>query len=211
LRLQPRIPAGPTCVGIGDMLPGSLRLVFLGVFITCSVQAAEVSVVASKRGDTFYVEASAEFEADERQTWKTLTDYAHLSDFVPGIRTSRIILREGHDVVVEQKGEAALLFFSYPLEVTLAVEEFPYEKIVSHAIAGDFRVMRNAYRVEKRGRHIRLHYAGTLVPGFLVPPIIGTLVLRANIAKQFRALVDEIVRRQRNAVSGEPTLHRVGG
>lgn len=55
------------------------------------------------------------------------------------------LVRDWNAVVVERKSAATLLFFSYPVNVTFAVEEFQFEKIVSRAMAGDFREMRNAY------------------------------------------------------------------
>lgn len=163
--------------------------------LLCHAHAAEVAVHASRQGDVLYVEASAEFEADVHQAWQVLTDYDHLADFIPGMRVSRVVARDKDAVVVEQKGEATLLFFTFPMEVRLAVNEFPYDRITSHAVAGNFRGMRNAYYLEARRGRIRLSYSGRMTPDFLVPPLIGTIVLRMNVEKQFGALVDEIVRR----------------
>ncbi len=158
-------------------------------------QAADVSVRASRNGDVLSVEASAEFEAGLEQAWQVLTDYDQLAEFIPGMRESRVIERGARGPVVEQKGEARLLFLSYAIEVRLVVEEYPYERIVSRAVAGNFRQMSGAYVLEAAAGRVRLRYAGTLVPDFYVPPLIGTLVLRLNVERQFGALVDEILRR----------------
>ena len=187
-RAAPRI-SGPARV---------LRLLWpLVLLIMAQAQAADVMVHASRQGDVLEVEASAEFEASLRQTWQVLTDYDHLAEFIPGMHASRILVRTGNGVMVEQKGEARLLFFSYPIEVKLAVEEFPYERITSRAVAGNFREMRGAYHLEAGEGRVTLRYRGRMTPDFIVPPLIGTFVLRKNVERQFGALVDEILRRQK--------------
>jgi len=41
-----------------------------------------------------------------------------------------------------------------------------------------------------------LRYNGRMVPDFYIPPLIGTLALRHNVEASFRALVEEMERRQ---------------
>ncbi len=187
-------------------MPGlALRVVSVfAMLLMEQAQAAEVAVHASRQGNVLHVEASAEFEADVRQTWEVLTDYDHLADFIPGMRVSRVVGRDGRGLVIEQKGDARLLFFTYPLEVRLAVEEVPYERITSRAVAGNFREMLGAYYLEASQGRIRLRYSGRMIPDFLVPPLIGTFVLRKNVERQFSAMVDEIVRRHKAARSAPP-------
>lgn len=169
----------------------------LALLLFEQAHAAEVMVHASRQGEVLHVEASAEFKADVRQTWQVLTDYDHLAEFIPGMHVSRIVARGGNNVVVEQKGEARLLFFSYPIEIRLAIDEFPYDRITSRAVAGNFREMSGAYYLEADQERVRLRYTGSMIPDFLMPPLIGTIVLRRNVERQFAALVDEILRRQK--------------
>ncbi len=167
--------------------------------VPAALGAAEVTVHASRHGDVLYVEASAEFAADRYRVWQVLTDYNHLADFIPGMRVSRILERRRGTVIVEQKGDVRLLFVTYPIEVTLAIEEFPHGRIVSRAVSGNFLEMHNAYYLEAQQERIRLRYAGRMTPDFLVPPLIGTIMFRKNVEAQFGALVDEILRRQQAA------------
>lgn len=171
----------------------------LSLAAPAALSAAEVTVHASRQGDVLHVEASAEFAADRQRVWQVLTDYNHLADFIPGMRMSRILERGKGTVIVEQKGDVRLLFLTYPIEVTLAVDEFPHERIVSRAVRGSFLEMHNAYYLEVQQERVRLRYAGRMTPDFLVPPLIGTIVLRRNVERQFGALVDEILRRQQAA------------
>ncbi len=172
-----------------------LRLLLSTLLFAEPVQAAEIRVNASRHDGALYVDASAEVDADLLQTWRVLTDYDHLSTFIPGMLVSRVIAREGNSVVLEQKGEARLLFLAFPIEVKLAVAEFPHQRIVAHAVAGNFTEMAGTYTLDKRDNRVVLRYQGRMVPDFLVPPLIGTLVLKRNVERQFAALVDEIERR----------------
>lgn len=166
-------------------------------------QAAEVTVHASRSGDVLQVEASAEFEGSLDSAWQVLTDYGRFAEFVPALQVSRVISRDGNTVVVEQKGEARLLFFSYPIDVRLAITENGREQVVSRAVAGNFREMRSIYALEARQGRVFLRYSGRLEPDFYVPPLIGTYLLRTSVESMFRALVDEIELQQKPA-AGKP-------
>jgi ribosome-associated toxin RatA of RatAB toxin-antitoxin module len=187
-----------------DFMPIARPFLLPLLALLVPAQAAEVTVHASRSGDVLQVEASAEFDGSLDNAWQVLTDYGRLAEFVPDLQASRVISRDRNAVVVEQKGEARLLFFSYPIDVRLAITEKPREQIVSQAIAGNFREMRSTYALEARQGRLFLHYSGRLEPDFYVPPLIGTYLLRRNVESMFRALVDEIERRQKNDDPSRP-------
>ena len=166
-------------------------------------QAAEIAVHTTRHGDSFEVKATAEIEADEAEAWKVLTGYDRLAEFIPGVQESRILSRDGSKVVVDQRGEASLLFFTFPMRVRLAIEEFPTDRIESVAIAGNFKEMHGVYYLEPRPGGVRLRYEGTFTPDFGVPPLIGTLLMRSTLEKRFAAMVHEIEKtRQREPIPG---------
>jgi len=168
-----------------------------------AVPAAEVAVQVTRDGEVFQVDASADIEGNVARTWRVLTDYGRFAEFIPDLHSSRVVSRDGQQVVVEQKGEARVLFFSFPIDVRLAITEYPNERLVSRAVAGNFREMRGAYSLEAGQGRILLRYAGRMVPDFFVPPLIGTLALRQNVEASFRALVAEIERQHQKPVTSE--------
>jgi ribosome-associated toxin RatA of RatAB toxin-antitoxin module len=166
------------------------------VFLSLApARAAEITVDVTRKGDVFNVEARAEFEGAAARAWQVLTDYGRYAEYIPELSESRVIARRGNQVEVEQKGEARVLFLSFPLDVKLAVTEQPFERVVSRAVSGSFREMRNVYTIEAAQGRVVLRYTGRLVPDFYVPPVIGTLLLRSNIEAMFVALVEEMERR----------------
>jgi ribosome-associated toxin RatA of RatAB toxin-antitoxin module len=172
--------------------PGALSG-FCWLFFLCAAAApaADVAVQATREGEAVEVEAVADLSVGIPRAWEVLTDYGRFPEFVPDLHESRVLSREGPRVVVEQKGEARFLFFSYPIEVRLAVTEYPRQRIESRAVSGNFRELRSVYTLEPREGGARLRYQGRLVPDFQLP-LFGTWVLRNNVEATFRAMVEEI-------------------
>lgn len=165
--------------------------------------AAEISVQTTRRGDSFEVNASAQIEADVADAWKVLTDYDRLAEFIPGVQESRVVSRDGSNVVIEQRGETSLLFFTFPMRVRLAIEEFPNDRVVSKAIGGNFKELHGVYHLQARNGGMFLRYEGSFTPDFYFPPLIGTLVVRSTVEKRFVAMVREIEKeRSREPVPG---------
>jgi ribosome-associated toxin RatA of RatAB toxin-antitoxin module len=178
------------------MAPAAARLLACLLWASACASGAEVTVRITRAGDVLHVDASAVFEGTIAATWPVLTDYGRLADFVPDLHSSRVIARNGNQVEVEQKGQASVLFVSFPIDVRLAITEHPYERVESRAIGGNFRELQSTYRLEEGEGRVLLRYTGRMLPDFYVPPLIGTLVLRRNIEAAFHALVNEIERAQ---------------
>jgi hypothetical protein len=93
-------------------MPGAASrslLVLLYAGLACA-RAADISMRAARGGDVPQVEAGAELECTIARAWQVLTDYDRLARFIPNLQVSRIVSRQGDNIVVEQKGEARLLF-----------------------------------------------------------------------------------------------------
>ncbi|MCX7154752.1 MAG: SRPBCC family protein [Proteobacteria bacterium] len=164
-----------------------------------SVFAQEVSIETTRQGDFFLVDASVDLQSDVRIVWQVLSDYDRLAQFIPDMKSSRVVERNAEGPVVEQLGEYSFLFFSQPIEVRLQVVETPPHRIVSRAVAGSFREMTGSYDLSPISGGVRLRYAGRMNPKFDVPPFFGTVAVRAVAEKQFRGMVDEILRRSMKA------------
>jgi len=116
------------------------------------------------------------------------------------MHSSRIVSRSKRRVIVDQSGEARLLFLSFPIQVRLEVEEFPYQRIVSRAqIEGKLQGPARGLTLSKHtGAALLLHYTGSLTAG-LQHPAADRYHSGAQTPwkKRFGAMVDEIMRRQR--------------
>ena len=190
-------PGSPPIARLKSRMDLRAVLSFVAMLSPVAAAGADVAVDVKRESGAFSVEASAELEADVPTAWEVLTDYDHLADFIPDMRSSRVLSRDGSRAEVEQKGEARLLFIAYPIDVLLAVTEYPPYRIVSRAVAGNFREMRGEYRLEPgpRSGRVLLRYTGRMMPEFEVPPLLGALLLRRHVGRTFGALAREIERR----------------
>jgi carbon monoxide dehydrogenase subunit G len=160
-----------------------------------ALAAGEISVEATRRDDALEVVCSAALDAPPELIWQTLTDYGRLAEFIPGIRSSKVVSQNGAVTIVEQAGEARLLFFTYPIEVTVTSIERPPYLIEARLLKGNLKRMEGAYRIAPQpGGRALLSWTGT-VEAESMPPLIGELLMRSIIEDQFRGMVQEIERR----------------
>ena len=157
---------------------------------------ADIHVEVVRHGASFEVRAKAELEADVAQVWDVLTDYERLPEFIPDLRSSRVLARSSRSAVVEQEGRAQLLFFIFPISVRYGIEEFPCKSIIARATSGNLKELHGTYLLDAHDHRVTLTYNGWLTPAFDFPPLIGTMLLRNEVEKQFGAMVDEILRRK---------------
>src|SRR6476661_9969346 len=82
-----------------------LPIALLLALLSTNAAAATIAVDVASHARTINIEASVLLHADARTAWDVLTDYDHYTDFIPGLRTSRILGRRGATVTVEQSGD----------------------------------------------------------------------------------------------------------
>lgn len=187
--------SGTTALGAASHWSDLLLWQFATVLLLMVVGTASgasldrVTVEARRDGDAVIVEAHASLHADLETAWDVLTDYDRYAEFIPDLKSSRILARSGSSVIVEQKGQAGFFLFRFPMEVTMSVSEEPRSGITSRAIAGTFREMTGSYTLTRDGDELRFTYSGRMVPDFVLPPLIGTAAVKAAVRKQFGALV----------------------
>jgi ribosome-associated toxin RatA of RatAB toxin-antitoxin module len=162
-------------------------------------RAAQIQLHTTQAGDAVTVQAQASIAAPLALVWATLTDYERLPEFVPGLKKSKVIARNGPVVVVQQSGEARFLFASVPIEVTLESTEAP-PTIEARLVSGNMRQLNGRYEVQEMAAtasqpaHVVLRWTGTVEPMDRLPPLVGEAIVRRQIRQQFAAMVGEIER-----------------
>jgi ribosome-associated toxin RatA of RatAB toxin-antitoxin module len=161
--------------------------------------AEQVSIEASRQGTAVAIVARATIKAPYALIWQTLTDYDHLSEFIPGMAKSHVIERRGSAAIVEQTGDAGLMFFAYPIEVVVESLEKPPAVIGIRVLSGNLKQLDGAYLIEKTGAkddEFVLRWSGLIEPAISLPPFITVPLMRENISDQFLGMVKEIERRE---------------
>jgi carbon monoxide dehydrogenase subunit G len=173
------------------------RALALSVFLLAAAGAGatEVSVETARRDEALAITCRAVVAAPVDLVWQTLTDYDRLAEFIPGMRRSRVIERRGALSVIEQSGEARVLFLSFPIEVTLSSLERPPHAIEAVMLKGNLKRLQGLYRIEPKGAGRVLVTWEGVIEAEGMPPLLGEIVMRSNIEDQFRGMVREIERR----------------
>ena len=179
--------------------------VLLTVAVPPAAGATPLEVRISRQGTRFEVRAQATLMAPLALVWATLTDYAHLPEFIPGMKKSRVIGRDGSTTTVEQVGEARFLFWTVPIEVTIESIEHP-PNIDVRLVSGTLRHLQGRFETEelREPARVDLRWMGTVEPAAALPPLIGESLMRQLIRDQFVGMVREIERREALRRLGDP-------
>lgn len=172
----------------------SMALVVAGTGAALA-DSPEIRIQTSRDGEFVTVSATAEMQVDTRVAWEVLADYDHLAEFIPDMKSSRVVSRSGNSIRVEQKGEMGFLFYRQPVDVILEILEDPPSRITARSVGGNVRDLETSYRLENLAQGVRLNYNGRFIPEFSVPPLIGMPFVRRVVERRFRAMIAEIVRR----------------
>jgi len=155
----------------------------------------DVSIRTGREGEFVTVSATADMKVDPRVAWAVLSDYDHLAKFIPDMKSSRVVSRDGNRLRVEQQGDVGFFFYKEPVNVLLEVHEEPPHRITARSIEGNVRQLETRYELHLSGAGTRLEYAGRFIPEFAIPPLIGMPFVNRVIERRFRAMVTEIQRR----------------
>lgn len=194
----------PTAAWSGRALSRALAVARVGAMAIATAYgnpaaAAEVTVDIRPDGDEVVVTASAIVDADVAIAWRVLTDYDRYRDFVPGLRTSRVVAREGTQVTVEQTGVAPLWLLRLPMTVTYHIVESPPTSLRSRAETPGAGLLRSTYALTPvtASGATRLDYRGalTVAPGPVAP--LREAAAERAIVEHFHALTDEMERQAR--------------
>ncbi len=174
---------------------GTLLLAF---GLQCAAAAAEVEIKTSHIGDLVSVRAQATITAPLEVVWGTLTDYERLPEFIPGLKKSMVIARNGNTATVQQSGEAWFFLTRVPIEVTLESTEAP-PNIEVRRTAGTLKKLQGRYEtqvLEGTPTKVQLRWTGSIEPENGLPPLVGEALMRRSIRQQFAGMVAEIERRE---------------
>lgn len=179
-----------------------LRLHALAFLVALAAgNALAADAVVDREQDVLYVNAWVLASAPATACYQVLTDFEHLPEFVPGMRSSRVVSQPGEMLRVEQIGITGPALFGLTVRTTLGLSLAPpgagrEGRIDFSSLGGNLRQMHGAWQVRDDRSGCRIDYRATIEPDFPVPPLIGTLVMRLQIEGQLDAIAREIAKRQ---------------
>jgi len=169
-----------------------------------------VRVDVRRTGRSFEADATCRIDAGAAVVWETITDYAALPTYMPGIRACRVLERtragrDGERLRVEQQGEFRFLLFAQDLKVQLDIEHHGRQVAHARALSFDLGILKGRaietfegrYEIERSAARgpVILRYTALIVSRLPPPPAIGSAAVRQNLETQLRAVVRESERR----------------
>lgn len=146
-------------------------------------------------GKVYRIAASGTVAAAPDVVWRILTDYNHLADYVPDLDSARVVSRNGATVVVEQVGAAHFLFFSHAIRLRVQVHEQAPDRIDMRLVDGDMKTYRASWTLTPlAGGGTRVAYDAAMEPGFYVPGVVGTSLVRKDVAGMMAAVLARLDR-----------------
>jgi ribosome-associated toxin RatA of RatAB toxin-antitoxin module len=149
-------------------------------------------------GKIYQIASSGTVAATPAVVWRILTDYNHMADYVPDLKSARVMSRNGDKVIVEQLGVARFLYFSQAIRLVVQVHEQAPNRIDVSLINGDMKVYRASWELSPLAGSAgtRVVYNATIEPKFYVPGIVGRSLVRKDIAKMMAAVLLRLDRQE---------------
>jgi ribosome-associated toxin RatA of RatAB toxin-antitoxin module len=142
----------------------------------------------------YIIDASGVVQAPLPVVWRTLTGYDRMEEFVPDLTSCRVLSRNGNEVIIEQFGNARLLFVSKSIHLIVRATEQPMSTIDISLISGDMKHYESRWELvpmpETGGT--RIIYSGKMAPNFYVPGLLGTNIIRSDIERMMNAVLARI-------------------
>lgn len=134
--------------------------------------------VSSLEGEVIGVTAMVLIDAEPVSVWTSLTDYDNLHRNLPKVLASRLVSRDGNDVVIEQTGKTGIFIFEKTVHFTLNVHEEYLKSIRFEQLSGDFRIYRGEWRIDTIPgvEGSLLVYKAEIKPAFFAPPVLVSFV-----------------------------------
>ncbi len=156
-----------------------------------------VFVEVSRDGDTFRIDAALFAPVPLDLAWEVLTDFERMEQFVPNVRDSRILSRQGDRLTILQRGVARFGPLAFPFESERIVEISRPSEIRSSQVKGNMRRLESFTRFAATDGGTRLSYRVEVEPGAFFPAALTERFLIHEIEEQFEAIVAEMIRRER--------------
>lgn len=172
-------------------------LAALGFLAISGASATELQRLDVSHADGRYeVQADLLITASVEAVYRLLTDYGNLAALNPAITASEVIpAPPPFDVRVKTLIKACVALYCQTLRRVEDVREGD-GRLVATIVPGqsDFRSGRAEWLLEARGPDVLVQYRAELEPDFVVPPILGTLLIKQGLERELARMLANLER-----------------
>jgi len=146
-------------------------------------------------GDTYVLNAVMFAPVAQAVAWEVLTDFEHMTQWVPNVAESKVLKRDDNSVTIEQRGVAKYGAVSFPYVTERKIELKPLGSIMSMQTKGSLRRVASTLLLQTEGKGTRLTYHLEIEPSLLASALLSKEFLQHELGEQFTAIIGEMVRR----------------
>ncbi|WP_194114872.1 SRPBCC family protein [Chitinilyticum piscinae] len=175
----------------------------IAIFLLATPLWADDAVMVQAESKQGHILVTAEFTTPVPQAlvFAVLTDFDHMSEYVPSLKHSRILSTGTHELRVEQKGAVNLGLFSLDFDSQRAIELHGMDEILSHSLDQSQGKYSSSTQLMTRGDVTRVVFRSDWEPNQSLLAEVGTRVIRDQISQQFSAMQKEMLRRSSKLTS----------
>jgi hypothetical protein len=158
--------------------------------------AVETEVRISRDGELVLIDALLHAPVTPAVAWAVLTDFDAMPRYIPDLDASRVTIRLGNRLRVEQRGVARWGPFARPFTMVREVDLIPMEQVESRSIGGTLQRVRSSTRLVPVADGTDVHHHLEFVFNVWMPDFLADAFLRYKVREQFDAVVEEMLLRR---------------
>jgi carbon monoxide dehydrogenase subunit G len=174
------------------------RLVLPALLFAATAAGAQSpirSIDVSEKDDGYVAELVMFAPVPTSVAWDVLTDFDKMAGWVPNVRESKVLARDGNTLEIEQRGVAKFGVASFPYVSTRKMVLDPPKTVLATQMKGSMKRLQSLMKVSAEGSGTQLNYRLELVPAGLAALALSKDFLKHELTEQFTAIVGEMVRR----------------
>ena len=164
--------------------------------LACAADAVQVEV----RRDNGKILLSAVFlvPVPRAVAWAVLTDFEHMPQFLPNLKSSRVLFRDGQFLRVAQQGVIPLLMLDFSYESIREITLNPMQALSSRSVGGNAGTMQANTVLDIRNQQTQVQYSAVWSPSSALVGALGLDIMREQVNGQFLAMQQEMLKRAKN-------------
>jgi len=176
---------------------GLLGALILASSVGAAVESPIRSIEVVQDSDRYRADVVMFAPVPLNVAWDVLTDFDHMAKWVPNLRESKGTVTEPNTVMVEQQGVAKFGFFSFPYSSVRKMQLNPQKTVKATQIEGSMKQLESLMTLTSDGNGTRLSYHLEMVPAGLASAVLSKDFVQNELTEQFKAIIGEMMRRNR--------------
>jgi ribosome-associated toxin RatA of RatAB toxin-antitoxin module len=176
------------------------------VSVPVSVPAsAQVTLTQLDSEDLYYIHGSFETNSAPEDVWRVLSDYQGLQGILSGLRSSKVLERNGDKALVEQIMVGQFLFFHKAVRLVLQIkEDAPWRIDFASADNAPFRHYEGSWEIDRTPQGCRVDYTLDVSRGDMAPQFMERQLFQDNSMALMKELSAEVERRAKASILTAP-------